>query len=335
MIHERSTSLPRRRLGSHGPLVTPLGLGCFGLSNAYGKADPVEAEATIRRGLELGCNLLDTADIYGAGHNEELVGRAIRSCRDQVVVGTKVGFICNAAGEVVGRDASPAYVRTAAEASLRRLGTDVIDLYTLHRVDPKVPLEETIGAMAELVAEGKVRYLGLSEANPDQIRRASAVHRIATLQSEYSLWTREPERDVLPVCRELGIAFVSFAPLGRGLLSGTVPDVNIEQGDFRRSLPRFQPEGLGARTELVRRLNVFAKERDLTPSQVSLSWILNGGENMFAIPGTRRREHLEDNFGALNVPPWDLQDRAEIDTIFPPGRSFGERYAAGSIFAPC
>lgn len=332
-MNEKQTTFHRRRLGSAGPEVTPLGLGCFGLSNAYGAADPAEAVATLHHALDLGCNFLDTADIYGAGHNEELVGEVIEARRAQVIVSTKFGFICNAAGQVTGRDASPLYVRKAAEASLKRLRIATIDLYTLHRVDPAVPIEDTVGAMADLVAGGKVRYLGLSEASTEQIRRAHAVHPITAVQSEYSLWNRDPERDVLPLCRELGIGFVAFAPLGRGLFSGSFTNLDIEQNDFRRSLPRFAPENFNTNLELVHRLDEIADRRRLTPSQLALSWILQQGHNVFAIPGTRRRKHLEENLAAMDV-TWTPEEMQEVDHLFAPNLDFGRRYSAGSLFAP-
>jgi aryl-alcohol dehydrogenase-like predicted oxidoreductase len=261
------------------------------------------------------------------------VGQAIKARRDEVVLATKFGFICNAAGKVIGRDASPAHVREAAEASLKRLGTDTIDLYTLHRIDPAVPIEDTIGAMAELVAQGKIRYLGLSEASPAQIRHAHAVHPITALQSEYSLWTRDPERDVLPLCRELGIGFVAFAPLGRGLFSHTFANLEIEQSDFRRSLPRFEAQNLSASLELVRTLDEIASRRHLTSSQLALSWILQKGDNMFAIPGTRRQKHLEENLAAISV-TWTPEELQELDNLFTPEFDFGQRYSADSLFAP-
>lgn len=328
-----ATTLYRRKLGSAGPEVTPLGLGCFGLSNAYGAVGPAEAIATIRHALDLGCHLLDTADIYGGGQNERLVGQAIKGRRDQVVVATKCGFVCNETGQVTGRNASPVYIQKAAEASLQRLDTDIIDLYTLHRKDPAVPIEDTIGAMAKLVAQGKVRHLGLSEISTAQIRRAHEVHPIAALQSEYSLWTRRPERDVLPLCREIGIGFIAFAPLGRGLFSHNFASLKIEQSDFRRSLPRFQTENLNASLELVRNLDGIACRRGLTPSQLALSWILQRGDNIFAIPGTRRKKHLEENLAATKV-TWTPEELQEIDDLFAPGIDLGQRYSAGSLFAP-
>ncbi len=326
-------TLHRRKLGSNGPLVAPVGLGCFGLSNAYGAADPAEAMSTIRRAIDLGCNLLDTADIYGAGHNEELVGRAIEDCRDQVVLATKFGFVCDTQGRVTGRNASPAYVAKAVEASLKRLGTDSIDIYTLHRVDPDVPIEETVGAMAQLVAQGKVRHLGLSEASPEQIRRAHAIHPLASLQSEYSLWERSPERDVMPLCHELGIGFVAFAPLGRGLFSGALTNLQLEKDDFRRSLPRFTAGNLSSTLRLVRALEQFANRKSLTPSQVALSWILQKHENVMVIPGTRRQSHLEENLAAAEV-SWTGDELQELDRLFSPDLDFGQRYSSGSLFAP-
>jgi aryl-alcohol dehydrogenase-like predicted oxidoreductase len=322
----------RRRLGRRGLEVAGLGLGCVGLSNAYGPADPVEAIATLHRALDLGCNLLDTADQYGAGQNEILVGRAIRDRREQAVVATKFGFIFNDAGQVLGRDGSPAYVRQAVERSLTRLGVDTIDLYTLHRVDAKVPIEETVGAMADLVAEGKIRGVGLSEVSADQLRRAHATHRITAVQSEYSLWFREPEREILPACQELGVSFVAFAPLGRGLFSGTLAPEEFSQSDFRRSLPRFQAATLSRSQTLVNGLEALAAHKHCTCSQLALSWILQKGEHMFAIPGTRRQKHLEENLAAMHI-AWTASEMQEMDRISEAHQNLGERYAPGSPFA--
>lgn len=322
----------RRKLGQTGLEVASLGLGCVGLSNAYGPADPVEAIATLHRALDLGCNLLDTADLYGAGQNEILVGRAIRDRREQAVVATKFGFIFNDAGQVLGRDGSPAYVRRALERSLTRLGIETIDLYTLHRSDPNVPIEETVGAMGDLIAEGKIRGIGLSEVSADQLRRAHVTHPIAMLQSEYSLWFREPEREMLPACLELGVSFVAFAPLGRGLFSGRLAPEEFTQSDFRRSLPRFQAANLVKSDTLVGGLEGLAARKDCACSQLALSWILQKGEHMLAIPGTRRQKHLEENLAAMHM-AWTPSEMEEMDRISDAHQNLGERYAPGSPFA--
>jgi aryl-alcohol dehydrogenase-like predicted oxidoreductase len=323
----------RRTLGSNGPEVSPIGLGCFGLSNAYGTADPVEAAATILRAMDLGCNFLDTADSYGAGQNEELVGSAIRQRRNEVVLATKFGFVWDTDGHVVGKNGTPAYVRQAIDASLRRLGTDSVDLYILHRVDPDVAIEETIGAMADLISDGKVRHLGLSEASAEQVRRAHAVHPIATLQSEYSLWTRDPEVEVMSLCRELGIGFVAFCPLGRGIFSGTLGNTELQRDDFRRTLPRFEPDNLKRNLELVRGLEDLAKRKQCTPAQLALSWILQRGEDIAAIPGTRKQRHVEENLRALEV-RWTDAELQELDALFAPEHIHGPRYARESLFKP-
>jgi aryl-alcohol dehydrogenase-like predicted oxidoreductase len=322
-----------RTLGSNGPEVSPIGFGCFGLSNAYGTADPVEATATILRALDLGCNFLDTADSYGAGQNEELVGRAIKQRRDEVVLATKFGFVWDASGRVVGRNGTPAYVREAIDASLRRLGTDTVDIYILHRVDPDVAIEETIGAMAELISLGKVRHLGLSEASAEQVRRAQAVHPIAILQSEYSLWTRDPEGELMTLCRDLGVGFVAFCPLGRGMFSGTLGDSELQRDDFRKTLPRFEPDNLKRNLELVHELENLAKRKQCTAAQLALSWILQKGDDIAAIPGTRRQRHLEENFRALEV-QWTDAELLELEELFSPERIHGKRYSRESLFKP-
>jgi aryl-alcohol dehydrogenase-like predicted oxidoreductase len=333
MGNDRSIELQRRKLGSNGPLVNPIGLGCFGFSNAYGTADPAEATATILRALDLGCNFLDTADSYGAGQNEELVGRAISQRRHEVVLATKFGFICDTDGHVIGRDGTPAYVHKAIDASLRRLGTDTVDIYILHRVDPEVPVEETVGAMADLVSLGKVRHLGLSEASTDQIRRAHAIHPIATLQSEYSLWTRDPEVELMTLCYELGIGFVAFCPLGRGVFSGALDGLQLQRDDFRRTLPRFEPDNLEQNLVLVRGLEDLARRKQRTPSQLALSWILHKGNDICAIPGTRRQSHLEENLAALQV-QWTPAELIELDELFSPENIHGPRYSRESPFKP-
>jgi aryl-alcohol dehydrogenase-like predicted oxidoreductase len=292
-----------RKLGRSGPTVSALGLGCMGMSEFYGAIDESEAIATIHRALELGVTLLDTADMYGPYTNERLVGRAIADRRDAVVLATKFGIVRDASNAseraVNGR---PEYVHEACEGSLRRLGVDHIDLYYQHRVDPNTPIEETVGAMSELVQEGKVRHLGLSEAGPDTLRRASAVHRIAAVQTEYSLWSRDPEDAILPTVRELGIGFVAYSPLGRGFLSGEIRSLDdLDADDYRRQSPRFQGENFERNLELVRRVEELASDRNVTAGQLALAWVLHQGEDIVPIPGTKRRAYLEENVAAADV----------------------------------
>jgi aryl-alcohol dehydrogenase-like predicted oxidoreductase len=315
-----------RRLGSQGLEVSQQGLGCMGMSEFYGEADEGEALATIERALELGVTLLDTADMYGPFANERLVGRAIAGRRDRVVLATKFGSVRGPGGERLGIRGDAAYVREACDASLARLGVDVIDLYYQHRVDPEVPIEETVGAMAELVAAGKVRYLGLSEAAPETIRRAHAVHPISALQTEYSLWTRDVERKILPTVRELGIGFVAYSPLGRGFLSGrwSSPD-EIPAGDFRRGNPRFQGENFARNMAIVTRVRELAEERGATPAQLALAWVMARGDDIVPIPGTKRRSYLEQNVAANAVALSDADLRA-LDEAVPVGAAAGERY---------
>ena len=315
------------KLGTQGLTVSRLGLGCMGMSEFYGEADEAENLAVFGRALEGGVTFFDTADMYGVGRNEELVGRALRPVRDQVVIATKFGILRGENGERLGIGGRPEYVRRAAEASLRRLGIDTIDLYYQHRVDPEVPIEETVGAMAELVREGKVRYLGLSEANPEQIRRAHAVHPISALQSEYSLWSRDPEDAVLPTLRELNIGFVPYSPLGRGFLTGQLrsPD-DFAPDDFRRSNPRFVGENFQKNLRLVREVEDMASQKGCTPAQLALAWLLARGDDLAPIPGTKRVRYLEENLGALDVQLTE-EDLARIDQIAPVGVAAGERYA--------
>jgi len=324
--------MEHRKLGRHGLEVSALevsalGLGCMGMSEFYQNAGEAEAIATIHRALDRGVTLIDTADMYGPFTNEQLVGRAIRDRRTEVLLATKFGNVRGADGSFAGIDGSPAYVRRACDASLLRLGVDVIDLYYQHRVDPKTPIEETVGAMADLVRAGKVRWLGLSEAAPATIRRASAVHPISALQSEWSLWSRDVEDDVLPTVRELGIGFVAYSPLGRGFLTGrfTSPD-DFEDGDFRTNHPRFQGENLQRNLDLVERVRAIADEKGCAPGQLALAWVLRQGEDIVPIPGTKRVRYLEENAGAIDLELSD-DDLRRLDEAAPVGAAAGDRYA--------
>ncbi|WP_144735248.1 aldo/keto reductase [Extensimonas perlucida] len=313
--------------------VSALGLGCMGMSEFYGAGDEAEAIATIHRALDLGVTLLDTADMYGVGRNEELVGRAIRGRREQVVLATKFGNVRAPDGSFVRIDGRPEYVRAACEASLRRLGVETIDLYYQHRVDPNTPIEDTVGAMAELVRAGKVRHLGLSEAAPETIRRAHAVHPITALQTEYSLWSRDPEDSILPTVRALGIGFVAYSPLGRGFLSGQIKRIeDLAPDDYRRNSPRFQGENFTRNLALVAEIEAMAREKGCTPAQLALAWVLAQGQDIVPIPGTKRRRYLEENLGALTV-SLSPQDLERIDRILPPGAAAGTRYAAAQMQA--
>ena len=319
--------MEKRRLGRQGLETSTIGLGCMGMSEFYGTADEGEGLRTIRRALELGIDFLDTADTYGPFANEKLVGRAIQGRRDEVVIATKFGNVRSLEGERLGIRGDRLYVLAACDASLQRLGTDHIDLYYQHRVDPDTPVEETVGAMAELVEAGKVRYLGLSEASPETIRRAHGVHPITAVQSEYSLWTRDPEAEVLPTLRELGIGLVAYSPLGRGFLSGRFrsPD-DLSEDDFRRENPRFQGENFNRNLELVERVEELAAEKDVSPGQLALAWVLAQGVDIVPIPGTTHVEHLEENVAALEIELTD-DDLRELESVFPMGAAAGDRYA--------
>ena len=317
------TKLP---LGKSDLMVSRLGLGCMGMSEFYGPGDEAESIRTIHRALGLGINFLDTADIYGLGRNEDLVGKALRDRRHQAVLATKFGNVRGKDGSWLGVNGKPDYIRSSCEASLRRLGVDVIDLYYQHRVDPETPIEETVGAMVELVREGKVRYLGLSEAAPATIRRACAVHPITALQTEYSLWTRDPEAEVLRTCRDNGIAFVAYSPLGRGALTGAIRKLDdLAEGDYRRNSPRFAGGNLSRNLSLVDRLAEIAAGKKCRPAQLALAWLLARGQDIFPIPGTKHVDRLEENVGALEV-SLTPEEVARLDSAFPVGAAAGTRY---------
>ena len=319
--------MEKRELGRSGLSVSALGLGCMGMSEFYAGRDDDEAIATIHRAIERGLTLLDTADMYGIGRNEELVGRAIRGRRDKVVLATKFGAVRSPQGGFLPVRGDAAYVREACDASLKRLGVETIDLYYQHRVDPKTPIEDTVGAMADLVRQGKVRYLALSEAKPETIRRAAAVHPIAALQTEYSLWSREPEDGLLATVRELGIGFVAYSPLGRGFLTGQFKQPEDLPGDdSRRLMPRFQGENFHRNLALVAKVEDIAKAKGCTPAQLALAWVLSKGRDIVAIPGTKRRRYLDENLGALEV-HLTASDQAALEGIMPLGAAAGQRYA--------
>lgn len=315
-----------RRLGRNGPVVSDIGLGCMGMSQFYDTWDDAESIRTIHEAIDLGITMLDTADMYGPYTNEKLIGRAVRDRRDDVVIASKFGNVKNGAGDVVGVNGNPEYVRTSCEGSLRRLGVDTIDLYCQHRVDKATPIEETWGAMAELVREGKVRHLAISEASADTVRRAHAVHPVAAVQTEYSMVSRDPESGLLDVLRSLGIGFVAYAPLGRGMLTGRFTTVDdLRDDDFRRTLPRFQPENLARNNEVVARVGELARARGVTVAQLALAWVLSRGDDVVPIPGTKDSVRLKENVAALDI-TLTADELALLDTAAPPGSVVGDRY---------
>jgi aryl-alcohol dehydrogenase-like predicted oxidoreductase len=321
--------MTRRILGASGIEVSAVGLGCWGMSGSYGPADEAESVATLHHALDMGVNFIDTADSYGDGHNESLIGRALQRRRHEFVLASKTGWVKRIGTDgrtVAGVDGSPGRIRTACEGSLARLKTDVIDLYYLHRVDPGVPVEESVGAMSDLVTAGKVRFLGLSEVSESTLRRAHAVHPITALQSEYSLWTREPEAAVMPVCRELGIAFVPFSPLGRGFLTGAVTSRSpIAPDDWRADNPRFTDQNIARNLALLRPLEEIAQAHGKTPAQVALAWVLSRGEQVIPIPGMKRRSHLDENVAAVEI-VLTPEELSRLEVAFPPGAAAGDRY---------
>jgi len=328
-----TTRVPRRQLGRQGLTVSAIGLGCMGMSDFYGPADEAANLAVLNHAIDIGVDFLDTADMYGVGANERLLSKVLKTRRDEIAIATKFGNVRGADGTYLRIDGSPQYVRSACEASLQRLGVDHIDLYYLHRVDRSVPIEETVGAMAELVRAGKVRHLGLSEASPDTLRRAAAVHPIAALQTEYSLWTRDVEAELLPLCKELGIGFVPYAPLGRGFLTGAIRSLDgLAANDWRRNNPRFQGENLAHNLALVDAVNALAQQRGCTPAQLALAWLLSRGEQIVPIPGTRSSARLDENAAAAAI-ALTAEELRHIDATLQEQPVSGQRYAPAGMAA--
>jgi aryl-alcohol dehydrogenase-like predicted oxidoreductase len=314
-----------RELGNTGVQLPAIGLGCMSMNHGYGEPDDVESMATLQYAIDLGISFWDTADVYANGKNEELIAKILKPNRDKIFIATKFGFEMYVGGKLTGVNGTPAYLKTAVEGSLQRLQTDVIDLYYLHRIDPNVPVEDTVGAMADLVKEGKVRYIGLSEASPNSIRKAHSVHPVAALQSEYSLLTREVEKDILPLCKELGIGFIPFSPLARGLVTNTLDTSALKDGDFRKSLPRYQAAYADNNKSLAEGLAQIARNKDCTPSQLALAWVLAQGDHIIPIPGTKRRKYLEENAGAVDVEITPA-DSEKIEALLKQFPDTGERY---------
>jgi len=321
--------MKHRTLGNTGVQLSAIGLGCMSMSHAYGTPDDTESIATLHKALDLDINFWDTADVYGAGKNEELISKVLTENRDKIFIATKFGFTANPDGKGMIFNGSPAYIKTAVEASLKRLKVEVIDLYYAHRIDPNVPVEEMVGAMAQLVKEGKVRYLGLSEASANSVRKAHAVHPISALQSEYSLLTRDPEKSVLPLCKDLGISFIPFSPLARGLVTNTLDLNNLPEGDFRKGLPRYQQEHQDNNTKLAAAFAVLAQQKDITPAQLALAWVLSQGEHIIPIPGTKKRKYLEENAGSVDVTLTDT-DFKNIEDLLAKYPDTGARYNEAS-----